>query len=118
MDKKAFYKLSYGLYIVSSMKEDKINGQIANTAFQVTSEPPTVAVSINKQNLTHEYIQASTKFTVSIISQSTPMPFIGNFSFKCGRDINKFFKTRAWIAGGWSSQGTDTRDTDHGDVFF
>ncbi len=90
MDKKAFYKLSYGLYVVSSMKDGRFNGQIANTAIQVTSEPPTVAVSINKQNLTHEYIEASGKFTVSVISQSTPMPFIGNFGFKCGRDINKF----------------------------
>jgi flavin reductase (DIM6/NTAB) family NADH-FMN oxidoreductase RutF/rubredoxin len=90
MDKAAFYKLSYGLYIVSSIKDDKCNGQICNTAFQVTSEPPTIAVGINKQNLTHEYIQASRKFAVSIISKSTPMQFIGTFGFKCGRDINKF----------------------------
>jgi len=90
MDKKAFYKLSYGLYIVSSVKEGKFNGQIANTAFQVTSEPPTVAVCINKQNLTHEFIQASGKFAVSVISKAVPMPFIGLFGFKCGRDINKF----------------------------
>ena len=93
MDKTAFYKLSYGLYVVSSMKDGKFNGQIANTAFQVTSEPPTVAVSINKQNLTHEYIQASRKFAVSVISKSAPMPFIGLFGFKCGRDINKFENT-------------------------
>jgi flavin reductase (DIM6/NTAB) family NADH-FMN oxidoreductase RutF/rubredoxin len=90
MNKTAFYKLSYGLYVVSSMKDGKFNGQIANTAFQVTSEPPTIAVSINKQNLTHEYIQASRKFAVSIISKDAPMPFIGLFGFKCGRDINKF----------------------------
>jgi flavin reductase (DIM6/NTAB) family NADH-FMN oxidoreductase RutF/rubredoxin len=90
MNKTAFYKLSYGLYIVSSMNGDKFNGQIANTAFQVTSEPPTVAVSINKQNLTHEYIQACKKFAVSVISKAAPMPFIGLFGFKCGRDTNKF----------------------------
>jgi flavin reductase (DIM6/NTAB) family NADH-FMN oxidoreductase RutF/rubredoxin len=90
MDKTAFYKLSYGLYVISSRKDEQLNGQICNTAFQVTSEPPTVAVSINKQNLTHEYIQACGKFNVSIISKSTPMPFIGHFGFKCGRDINKF----------------------------
>jgi len=90
MDKAAFHKLSYGLYVVSSRKNDKFNGQIANTSFQVTSEPPTIAISINKQNLTHEYIEASRKFAVSIISKSTPMQFIGKFGFKCGRDINKF----------------------------
>ena len=40
-------------------KDKKINGQIANAVFQVTSDPPTVAVSINKKNLTHEYITVS-----------------------------------------------------------
>lgn len=90
MDVKALYKLSYGLYIVSSGKEDKFNGQIANTVFQITSEPPTLAVSINKQNLTHKFIHNSRVFTVSILSKDTPMNFIGNFGFKSGRDINKF----------------------------
>ena len=90
MDKAAFYKLSYGLYVVSSRKDNLFNGQIANTAFQVTSEPPTIAVGINKQNLTHEYIQASGKFAVSVLSKLAPMQLIGLFGFKCGRDINKF----------------------------
>jgi flavin reductase (DIM6/NTAB) family NADH-FMN oxidoreductase RutF/rubredoxin len=90
MDKAAFYKLSYGLYVVSSRKDDLFNGQIANTTFQVTSEPPTIAVGINKQNLTYEYIKASGKFAVSVLSKLAPMQFIGLLGFKCGRDINKF----------------------------
>lgn len=48
MNLKVLYKLGYGLYVVSSKRGDKLNGQIANTVFQVTSEPPTIAVSINK----------------------------------------------------------------------
>ncbi|MGA3207995.1 MAG: flavin reductase [Syntrophales bacterium] len=90
MDKAAFYKLSYGLYVVSSRKDDLFNGQIANTTFQVTSEPPTIAVGINKQNLTYEYIKASGKFAVSVLSKLAPMQLIGLLGFKCGRDINKF----------------------------
>ncbi|MGO9137081.1 MAG: flavin reductase [Syntrophales bacterium] len=90
MDKAVLFKLSYGLYVVSGRKDDQFNAQIANTAFQVTSEPPTIAVGINKQNLTHEYIQASGKFAVSVISKSAPMQFIGLLGFKCGRDIDKF----------------------------
>ena len=90
MDKTAFYKISYGLYVVSSGKDDLFNGQIANTHFQVTSDPPTIAVGINKLNLTHEYIKASGKFAVSVISKSAPLQFIGLLGFKCGRDINKF----------------------------
>ena len=90
MNKSAFYKLSYGLYVITSGKEGRFNGQIANTVFQVTSDPPTVAVSINKQNFTHEHISSSRRFAVSILEEATPMTMIGRFGFKCGRDIGKF----------------------------
>jgi flavin reductase (DIM6/NTAB) family NADH-FMN oxidoreductase RutF/rubredoxin len=90
MNTKALYKISYGVYVVCSINGEKINGQIANTVIQVASEPPTIAVSINKDNLTHEYIKKSGVFTASILCQDTPLSFIGNFGFKSGRDSNKF----------------------------
>ena len=90
MNLKALYNLSYGLYVVASQKEGKLNAQIANTVIQVTSEPPTVAVCINKQNLTHEFITQSKAFTASMLSQDTPLSFIGHFGFKSGREIDKF----------------------------
>ena len=90
MDPKALYMLTYGMYVVSSKKGEKMNGQIANTVFQTTSEPPMIAVCINKQNLTHEFIEESGVFTTSILSTETPMTFIGHFGFKSGRDIEKF----------------------------
>jgi flavin reductase (DIM6/NTAB) family NADH-FMN oxidoreductase RutF/rubredoxin len=89
MDLKALYKLGYGLYVVSSVKGSRLNGQIANTVFQITSEPPTIAVSINKNNLTHQFITESKVLAVSVLSQDTPLSFIGRFGFKSGRDINK-----------------------------
>jgi len=89
MDLNALHKLGYGMYIIGSYKGDKLNGQVANTVFQITSEPPTVAVSINKSNLTHEYIDASKVFTASILHQDTPLPYIGNFGFKSGKDVDK-----------------------------
>jgi len=90
MDIKTLYQLSYGMYVVASVKGGKLNGQIANTVFQITSEPPTIAVSINKQNLTHEFIRQSRVFAASILSQDTPLSFIGNFGFKSGREVDKF----------------------------
>jgi len=89
MNLKALFKLSYGLYVVGSKMEGKLNCQIANTVFQITSEPPVVAVSINKKNLTHEFIVGSKVFTVSILSQDTPLSFIGHFGFKSGREVDK-----------------------------
>ena len=90
MNLKSLHKISYGLYIICSKENEKINGQIANAIFQVTSQPPTIAVSINKNNLTHRYISKSKFFTISVLSEETPMNFIGNFGFKSGKDINKF----------------------------
>ncbi|MBC7128104.1 MAG: flavin reductase [Thermoplasmatales archaeon] len=90
MDKKALHKISYGLYIVSSKKGDMLNGQIANSVFQVCSEPQIIAVCINKENLTNEFIEESRVFSISILSKSTPLVFIGKFGFRSGREIKKF----------------------------
>jgi len=89
MNLKALHKLGYGLYVVGSRKGDKLNGQIANTVFQVCSEPPIIAVAINRKNLTHEFITESKVFAVSILSQDTPLSYIGNFGFKSGREVDK-----------------------------
>ena len=90
MNSKAMYSLTYGLFVVSSMKGDRINGQIANTIIQVCSEPQVIQAVINRSNLTHEYISDSKVFTVSILSKETPLSFIGGFGFKSGRDTDKF----------------------------
>jgi ferric-chelate reductase [NAD(P)H] len=89
MNIKALFKLGYGVYVVTSKKGKRFNGQIANTVFQVTSEPPTVAVSINKNNLTHQFIKESKVFAASVLCQETPLTFIGRFGFKSGRDTDK-----------------------------
>lgn len=90
MNIKALRKISYGVYIVSSKLGDRMNGQIANTVFQVTSEPPRVAVCINKENFTHECILSCGAFSVSVLRKETPMTLIGRFGFISGRNFNKF----------------------------
>ena len=39
---EAFFKVSYGLYIVSSGNSKKGNGFVSNSVFQVTAEPPQI----------------------------------------------------------------------------
>jgi flavin reductase (DIM6/NTAB) family NADH-FMN oxidoreductase RutF/rubredoxin len=89
MNLEALHKISYGMYVVTSGKE-KCNGQIANAVFQVTSQPETLAVCVNKQNFTHELIRQTGVFAVSVLSKNTPLKFIGDFGFRCGRDVDKF----------------------------
>ncbi|MEA3361583.1 MAG: flavin reductase family protein, partial [Thermodesulfobacteriota bacterium] len=89
MNPKTLHQISYGLYVITAGNDGKFNGQIANTVFQITSEPPTMAVSINKGNYTHEFIKECRSFVVNILGKETGMVFIGRFGFKCGRDIEK-----------------------------
>jgi len=90
MDSSILHNIGYGMYVVSSFKGDLLNGQIANTLVQITSEPVTIAVSINKENLTHEFIESSLRFSVSILEEEAPLNFIGKFGFKSGRSGDKF----------------------------
>lgn len=87
---QALEKIGYGLYVVSSGKGSTMNGQIANAVFQVSAKPPMIAVSINKENLTHQLIDENRIFTISILAQDTPLDFIRNFGFKTGRNVDKF----------------------------
>ena len=88
MDPKALFKISYGLYTITSHKGKSINGQIANSLIQVTAEPASLAIGLNIKNLTNEFIKESKVFGVSILAQDTPLNFIGQFGFKSGR-VNK-----------------------------
>jgi flavin reductase (DIM6/NTAB) family NADH-FMN oxidoreductase RutF/rubredoxin len=90
VDGKIFHKISYGLYVIGAVKDGVYNGQIANTVFQISAEPATIAIGINKKNLTHDFIKESRVFSVSVLPKSVPLSFIGHFGFKSGREINKY----------------------------
>jgi len=90
IDPNIFQYLTYGMYVIASFRQGKLNGQIADVVFQVAAEPPLIAVSLNCQNLTHELIAQTKRFSVSILAQDAPLKFIGTFGFKCGRNVEKY----------------------------
>ncbi len=90
MDTKAFYKITYGLYIVSTRCDGRDCGCIVNTLQQVTSEPAKLSVAINKSNFTEALIEKSGYFAAMALTQDADLPLIGNFGFKSGRDVDKF----------------------------
>ena len=90
MDRKAMYKLSYGLFILTAKEAEKDNGCIINTAIQAASEPNQLSICVNKANYTHDMIQRTGKFTVSVLSQKAQFELFKHFGFQSGRDINKF----------------------------
>lgn len=90
MDKKAMYKLSYGLFVLTAKNGEKDNGCIINTAIQAASVPNQLSICVSKANYTHDMIERTKEFTVSIISQKASFDLFKRFGFQSGRDIDKF----------------------------
>lgn len=90
MKKEALFKITYGLFVLSTRDGEKDNGCIINTAMQVTDTPLQIAIAVNKNNYTLEMIEKSGVFNVSILSESTPFSVFQNFGFKSGRTEDKF----------------------------
>lgn len=90
MDKKAMYKLSYGLFVLTSGMDGEDSGCIINTAQQVTSEPNRISIAVNQANFTHDLVKKSGKFNISIISQAAEFALFKHFGFQSGRDVDKF----------------------------
>ena len=86
MDKTAFYDLSYGVYLCTSWDEGKPVGCVANSAMQITSQPATIAVSINKNNYTHKAVSESGHFALTVLGEGVDPALIGTFGFRTSRD--------------------------------
>ncbi len=84
--------ITYGLYIVTVSDGEQKNGMILNTVFQVTATPPKVAISVNKNSLTHEMLLRTHRFAVMPLDQTATLPFIGIFGFRTGRTFDKLAK--------------------------
>ena len=90
MKLKAFHKLSYGLYLIASENKGRKVGYIANTVFQVTSDPAQLAISCHKNNKTTQVILDSGIFSVSVLKKEVNMKIIGDFGFMSSSDLDKF----------------------------
>ncbi len=90
MNTNVFRNLSYGVYIVSSLDGDRMTGCIANSIMQITSDPATIAVSMNHDNFTNACIKETGKFAVSILSEQSDSTLIGRFGFQTGKEVDKF----------------------------
>ena len=90
MDSKAFFKLNYGVYIVSSSADGKDGGCVINTMAQVTSSPARLSIALNKNNHTLKLIETSGTFSGVVLSDNGDMDLIKRFGFQSGRDVNKY----------------------------
>ncbi len=90
MNPKTMFKLSYGLFVLTSGFEGRDSGCIINTAGQVTSEPNRISITVNKANFTHDLVMSSKKFNISVLSEEASFDIFRHFGFQSGRDTDKF----------------------------
>ena len=90
IDKNALFNIGYGLYVITSNDGIKDNGLIVNTVTQVTSNPARIAVTINKQNYSHDVIKTTKKMNVNCLTTDAPFSVFETYGFQSGRNVDKF----------------------------
>jgi flavin reductase (DIM6/NTAB) family NADH-FMN oxidoreductase RutF/rubredoxin len=89
MDKKAIYKLTYGLFLLSAREGDRDNACVVNTVQQAASDPVRLSVAVINANYTREMISRTGVFNVSVLDKDTPFSAFEQFGFQSGRDTDK-----------------------------
>lgn len=90
MDKKVLYDLSYGLYAIGVKDNSRDCGCIVNTVFQISSEGPIIALSMNKENYTWGLIEKTKRFSVSVLHENVDGNVIAALGFQSGKDVDKW----------------------------
>lgn len=90
LDNNAVYKLTYGLFVVTAKENGRDNGCITNTVGLITDNPKRIQLAVNKANFTHDMIQRTGTFNVSILNEDAPFAVFQQFGFCSGRDTDKF----------------------------
>lgn len=90
MDPKALFNITYGLYVLTAREGEMDNGCIINTVMQVANDPVRIAISVIKQNRTHEMIQKTGVFNLSAITTEADFALFQRFGMQSGRDVDKF----------------------------
>ena len=91
MNRKAFSRINYGLFIVGAELDGKPQGCIVNSLHQVTSSMPfKFSLTVNKSNETFKAIEAKGSFAATVLAKDTPKDLVDLFGYKSGRVVNKF----------------------------
>ncbi len=90
IEKEAMYKLTYGLFVLTTKGEERQNGCIVNTVTMLTDNPKRITVFVNKANYSEELMRKGKIFNVSVLTEETPFEVFQQFGFCSGRDVDKF----------------------------
>ena len=89
VDGSAFFKIGYGLYVVTTHDGRRDNGMICNTVVQVTGSPARVAVTISKSNYTHDTVRRTGRMNVCTIAETAGFPLFERYGLRSGGDADR-----------------------------
>ena len=84
------YKLTYGLFMLTTTDGEKQNGCIVNTVMMMTDNPKRIVVFVNKANYSEELLRKTKICNVSVLTEKTPFDVFKQFGFCSGREKDKF----------------------------
>jgi len=66
----ALRNMTYGIYVLTTAHEEKINGMIASWVSQVSYDPPLIMVAVHPNRYSNGMIRESGAFVLHILSES------------------------------------------------
>jgi len=89
MQEVAFTALVHGVYVVTTRKDEKVNGMTAAWVSQVSLHPLLVMVSVAPPRYSHTLIKESDVFAINVLT-GEQVELAKRFGYKSGRQIDKF----------------------------
>ncbi|MDR1147018.1 MAG: flavin reductase [Spirochaetaceae bacterium] len=86
----SFFKMSYGLFLLTARGDGKDNGCIVNSAVLLTDTPKRINIAVIKANYTNDIILKTGVFNVSVLTTDTTFKIFQRFGFQSGRNVDKF----------------------------
>ncbi|MEE4362649.1 MAG: flavin reductase family protein [Desulfotignum sp.] len=91
----AFGQMTYGIYVLTTVMDDTVNGMIASWVSQVSYDPPLIMAAVHPNRYSHDMIVNSRAFGLHIIDQSQKA-LLGRFK---GPDPGEKFSGMDWKPG-------------------
>jgi flavin reductase (DIM6/NTAB) family NADH-FMN oxidoreductase RutF len=92
---KTFGRMTYGIYVLTTCHEDKINGMIASWVSQVSYAPPLIIAAVHPHRYCHTLMDQSRAFALHIIDH-TQKKFLASMK---GPDPDAKFAGIRWAPG-------------------
>ncbi len=89
ISEEAFFRLSYGLYLLSVHADGVDNACVLNTVIQVTDKPKRILFALGNNTYTASLLHVGAECCVSVLAEDTPFPFFRLFGYSSGRDVKK-----------------------------